>query len=140
MNAAYLWRRYQRLVFVLVFLGALLGVVQWTGLRHNLILAFLRHSLLDRQWQGLAVFVLLFTLGNLVQVPGWIFLASAVLVLGQVAGGLVTYLAASISCVVTFLSVRWVGGNAVQQLQGKFASRLLTKGGEIPSPPFFYNP
>ena len=127
MNMRGLWLRHRRLVFVLVFLGGLFGAVQWAGLRQDFSLGFLRQTLFESGWEGLILFVLLFTLGNLVQVPGWIFLASAVLVLGQVAGGLVTYLAASISCAVTFLSVRWVGGDAFQQMNSPLARRLVSQ-------------
>jgi uncharacterized membrane protein YdjX (TVP38/TMEM64 family) len=126
MNTPDVWNRYRRLVLVLLFLALLLGFVQWSGLRQNFSVAFLRETLIASRWERLALFVLLFALGNLVQVPGWIFLASAVLVLGKLNGGLVTYLAASISCAVTFLSVRLVGGDAVQQLRGKVAQRLMS--------------
>ncbi len=126
-NIASLWSRYRRLVFVLVFFAMLLLAVQWSGLRQNFSLAFLRQTLSGNRWEGLALFLLLFSLGNLVQIPGWIFLASAVLVLGKLDGGIATYLAACISCVVTFLSVRWVGGDAVQQLRGKLAQRMLSE-------------
>jgi uncharacterized membrane protein YdjX (TVP38/TMEM64 family) len=121
------WQRYQRMVLVLLFMLVLLGLVQLTGLRQHLNLAYLRQMLLASRWQGLALFVLLFSIGNLVQVPGWIFLASAVLVLGQWGGGIVTYLAASVSCAVTFLSVRLVGDDAMQQMQSPLAKRLLSQ-------------
>jgi uncharacterized membrane protein YdjX (TVP38/TMEM64 family) len=126
-NIASLWSRYRRLVFVLIFFTLLLLAVQWSGLRQNFSLTFLRQILSGNRWEGLAIFALLFSLGNLVQIPGWIFLASAVLVLGKLDGGIATFLAASISCAVTFLSVRWVGGDAVQQLRGKLAQRMLSK-------------
>ncbi len=126
-NIASLWSRYRRLVFVLIFFTLLLLAVQWSGLRQNFSLTFLRQLLSGNRWEGLAIFALLFSLGNLVQIPGWIFLASAVLVLGKLDGGIATYLAASISCAVTFLSVRWVGGDAVQQLRGKLAQRMLSE-------------
>jgi uncharacterized membrane protein YdjX (TVP38/TMEM64 family) len=126
-NIASLWSRYRRLIFVLIFFALLLLAVQWSGLRQNFSLVFLRQTLLGNRWEGLALFALLFSLGNLVQIPGWIFLASAVLVLGKLDGGIATYLAASISCAVTFLSVRWVGGDAVQQLRGKLAQRMLSE-------------
>jgi uncharacterized membrane protein YdjX (TVP38/TMEM64 family) len=106
--------------------------MQFTGFRQNFSVPFLRQTLLENQWEGLSLFVLLFALGNLAQVPGWIFLASAVLVLGKLNGGLATYLAASISCAVTFLSVRLVGGDSVQQLRGKLAKRLLSRLHEHP--------
>ena len=127
MNAPALWIRYRRIIFVLGFLALLLLAVQWSGLRQNFSLAFLRQTLMGNRWEGLALFVLLFSLGNLVQVPGWIFLASAVLVLGKLDGGMATYVAASISCAITFVSVRWVGGDAIQQLNGKLAQRMLSK-------------
>ena len=55
----------------------------------------------------------------------WIFLAAAVLTPGKVWGGLATYIAASISCIVTFLTVRLVGGDALRQLKNKIAIRIL---------------
>ncbi len=127
---ATLWRRcipYRRLILVLLFLVILLAVVQLSGLRQNFNLAFLRQTLSDNQAQGLLVFALLFTLGNLVQVPGWIFLASAVLVLGRWEGGVATYVAASVSCAVTFLMVRWIGGNAVGRMEHPLVARMVAR-------------
>jgi uncharacterized membrane protein YdjX (TVP38/TMEM64 family) len=122
-----LWLRYRRIFFVLMFLVALLCLVQWADLRQDFSLAFLRQVLSANRWTGLAAFVLLFSLGNLVQVPGWLFLASAVLVLGKLGGGLATYVAACISCAVTFLAVRWVGGDAVQRMNSPLASKWLAQ-------------
>ena len=127
MNIQSHWSRYRRIVFVVLFLILLLLAVQWSGLRQDFSVAALRQTLAGSRWEGLALFVLLFSIGNLAQVPGWIFLASAVLVLGKLQGGIVTYLAACISCAVTFLSVRWVGGDAVRQMRGKLARQLLSR-------------
>jgi uncharacterized membrane protein YdjX (TVP38/TMEM64 family) len=117
--------RHRRLVIALLFLATLFALAQGTGLRQGFSLTFLRQELSENQWSGLAVFVLLFATGNLVQVPGWLFLVAAVLVLGKAGGGLATYVAASTSCGVTFLMVRWIGGDAVRQLDGKLAARLV---------------
>lgn len=117
--------RYGRLFAVLIFLLALLVMVQMTGLRENFSLDYLRQALLANRLGGLALFVLLFTLGNLVQIPGWIFLAAAVLVLGRTAGGVVTYIAALTSCAVTFAAVAWIGGDAIRQLNNRLANKLL---------------
>ncbi|WP_296446583.1 VTT domain-containing protein [Rhodoferax sp. UBA5149] len=127
MKIPVLWLRYRRIFFVLMFLVALLGIVQWADLRQDFSLAYLRQALSANRWTGLAAFVLLFTLGNLVQVPGWLFLASAVLVLGKLGGGLATYVAACISCAITFLAVRWVGGDAVQRMDSPLASKWLAQ-------------
>lgn len=47
------------------------------------------------------------------------------LTLGKSWGGVATYIAASTSCVITFLTIRLVGGDALRQLKGKTALRLL---------------
>ncbi|MEO7106375.1 MAG: VTT domain-containing protein [Rhodoferax sp.] len=127
MNISKLVSRYRRLLAVVLLLAALFALVHWTSLQEDFSLAFLRHELADNQLTGLVIFVLLFVVGNLVQIPGWIFLAAAVLILGRLGGAVVTYVAASTSCAFTFLSVRWVGGDAVRQLKGKLAIRLMTQ-------------
>lgn len=113
--------RYQRLLGVLLFLGILLAVFELTGLRDHFNLAFLQQMILHHPVGGLLLFILLFVLGNLVQIPGWVFLAAAVLTLGRTAGGVATYVAACTSCMVTFLTIRLIGGDALRKFDGKIA-------------------
>jgi uncharacterized membrane protein YdjX (TVP38/TMEM64 family) len=47
------------------------------------------------------------------------------LALGRTWGGIATYVAASLSCVMTFFTIRFVGGDALRQLNNKIAARLL---------------
>ncbi len=117
--------RYKRLLAVLAFLGLLLAVFQFSGLRDNFSLAFLHQKFLDNEITGLLIFVALFALGNLIQIPGWIFLAAAVLALGEVWGGVATYLAAVISCVFTFWLIRLLGGDALRQIKNRWALGVL---------------
>jgi hypothetical protein len=86
--------RYQRLLLVLCFLVVLALVFSFSGLRGHMSLAYVQEQLQGHPVQGFLTFVLLFVLGNLVQIPGWLFLAAAVLALGQGWGCVVTYLAA----------------------------------------------
>lgn len=109
----------------MLFLGVLFAVFEFSGLRDHFSLEFLRQRLIEHELGGLLVFVLLFCLGNLIQLPGWLFLAAAVLALGEWRGGLATYVAASISCVFTFLTIRWVGGDALRKLNNRVVTRLL---------------
>jgi uncharacterized membrane protein YdjX (TVP38/TMEM64 family) len=117
--------RYKRLLAVFLFLGLLLAVFELSGLRDHFSLAFLQHRILENKISGLLIFILLFALGNLIQIPGWVFLAAAVLALGRMWGGIATYVAASLSCVMTFFTIRFVGGDALRQLKSKIAARLL---------------
>lgn len=118
--------RYGRLVAVVLLLAVLLVAFEVSGLREHFTLAFLRGVILQHQLGGLALFVALFALGNFVQVPGWIFLAAAVLTLGRFWGGVVTYVAAVISCIVTFVAIRALGGHALRELDSRLARRILS--------------
>jgi len=116
---------YKRLATVLLFLGVLLAIFEISGLRDQFSLEFLRQTILDNRISGLLIFILVFALGNLIQIPGWVFLAAAVLALGRTWGGIATYIAASISCVISFLIIRFVGGDALRLLNNRIATRIL---------------
>ena len=117
--------KYRRLIAVVLFLAILFAVFRLPGLNEHFTLAALQQRILANRLEGLLVFVLLFALGNLIQIPGWLFLAAAVLTLGRELGGIATYVAASISCVATFLIIRFVGGDALRQLDNRLATYLL---------------
>ncbi|UTW09001.1 VTT domain-containing protein [Pseudomonas benzenivorans] len=116
-----------RLLLVLLFLVGLYGAFEAMGLRARFNLQMLQELILMHQVIGLLLFSLLFALGNLTQIPGWLFLAAAVLALRRVHGGLATYLAASFSCVFTFFIIRLLGGNALRKLDSPLAQRLLAQ-------------
>jgi uncharacterized membrane protein YdjX (TVP38/TMEM64 family) len=118
-------RRHQRLLGVVLFLIVLALVFSLSGLRGHMNLAYVREQLQGHPVQGFLSFVLLFVLGNLVQIPGLLFLAAAVLALGQGLGFVVIYLTACISCVITFFLVRWLGGDALRALPSKWLIKVL---------------
>lgn len=117
--------KYIRLAAVVAFLALLFLVFQLTGLREHFSLAFLRQQIEANLVSGIVVFVLLFCLGNLIQIPGWVFLASAVLALGKLWGGVATYIAAMASCLATYFIVGLIGGDALRQLDSKLARRIF---------------
>jgi uncharacterized membrane protein YdjX (TVP38/TMEM64 family) len=118
-------RRYRRLLGVVLFLAILLAVFEISGLRDHFDLAFVRQLILQHRASGLVLFVLLFVLGNLIQIPGLIFLAAAVLTLGRVWGGVATYVAAVTSCTFTFFTIRAIGGDALRLLKNRLAVRII---------------
>jgi uncharacterized membrane protein YdjX (TVP38/TMEM64 family) len=120
-------RQYKRILGVLGFLVVLLIVVHFSGLRDNFSIDFLQRQILANQVTGLSVFILLFSVGNLVQIPGWIFLVAAVLTMGQFVGGVVTYVAATVSCIVTFATIRLIGGDALRRLDNRLAAKIFIK-------------
>ena len=105
----------------------LIAVFQLSGLRAGFNLAYLRQIFLNNEVASLLIFVALFALGNLIQIPGLIFLAAAVLTLGEVWGGIATYLAAVVSSVSTFWLIRLLGGDALREIDSKWPRRLLAQ-------------
>jgi uncharacterized membrane protein YdjX (TVP38/TMEM64 family) len=63
----------------------------------------------------------------MLHLPGWIFLAAAVYAFGRLDGGVLTYIAACVSCVTTFVTIRLVGGDVSATLNRPFAVRLLAQ-------------
>lgn len=119
--------RHRRLLVVVSSLALLWALFRVTGLAERVDPQMLHDAFQRHRVSGLLVFTALFALGNLIQLPGWIFLTAAVAALGQWWGGLATYLAASVSCVVTFCSVRGVGANALRAFGDRRAARLFAR-------------
>lgn len=119
--------RHTRLLYVLAFLAAVWAVVYFSGVRDHFTLQFVHDAFASHPIMGLLFFVALFVVGNLIQIPGWVFLAAAVLTQGQFWGGLATYVAASVSCLVTFVLVRLLGGNALRGFEGPLARRIFAR-------------
>ena len=119
-------RSSRRLLLVVVFLLSLFVLFETLGIRAQFSLDALQALILMHPVAGLLLFILLFALGNLIQIPGWVFLAAAVLALGRIYGGVVTYVAACVSCIVTYITIRYLGGNALRELNNPLARRLLS--------------
>ncbi len=125
-------RRYARLVAVFSLLAALWALAHFSGMTARFTPESVSRSFAAHPIAGTALFVFLFSAGNLIQIPGWVFLVAAVVTLGELLGGIVTYVAASVSCVITFLLIRFVGGNALRTFKGKLAQRLFSRLDEHP--------
>jgi uncharacterized membrane protein YdjX (TVP38/TMEM64 family) len=119
--------RYWRLGLVLLFLVLLWAAFRMSGLDARSIVQFLHDQFEQHRLGGLLVFIGVFALGNLVQIPGWVFLASAVLALGRLWGGLATYVAACVTCVSTFWIIRLVGASALRAIDGRLSRRIFAQ-------------
>ena len=119
--------RYRRLIMLAMVLALVLITVELTGLREQLSVSFLRAQLEANPITGLIAFVVVFVVGNLIQLPGWIFLAAAILALGTVMGGVATYIAACVSCLVTYVLVRGLGGSALKEINNPWAQKILAR-------------
>lgn len=125
--------RHARLLIVLAVLAALWLLAHFSGVKAYVTPQFVRESFASHQIIGLLIFIALFSAGNLIQIPGWIFLTAAVATLGEFWGGVATYVAACVSCVVTFALIRLLGGSALRTFKGRLAQRLFARLDEHPA-------
>ncbi len=110
------------MLLVIVFL-----VAELTGLRASLSPQHIKELFLQFQLWGILIFCISFSLGNLLYIPGWIFLLGAVFALGKEWGGLATYIAALTSSTISFFLIHKIGGDALRSLNNKYADRIFSK-------------
>lgn len=118
---------HRRLLAVLLFMVLLWAVFEFSGQRAQFSVQRLQGAFEQHRLLGVLVFTALFALGNLIQIPGWLFLAAAVLALGPGRGALVTYVAASLSCLSTFWIVRLLGADALRSIDGRWSRRIFAR-------------
>lgn len=116
------WRR-------LLALGALLVLLFVVGHATGLTAHLTRENL--QAWMeslgllGLLLFVVVFTLGEFVHVPGIVFVLAALLAYGRLWGGFVAYGGALVSLTLSFLFVRRVGGQALSHVKSGLLGKIL---------------
>jgi uncharacterized membrane protein YdjX (TVP38/TMEM64 family) len=78
-------------------------------------------------WWGPLVFIGVFTVGQLVGVPGIVFVAAAVLAWGKWPGIGASYGATIVSSTAGFLMARLIGGDAMHQVKWKWVQKMLER-------------
>ncbi len=116
----------KKLLFIGAFFAGLFLIVQVTGLRNQLAPETIRELFEEHVLVGLGLFCLAFSIGNLLYVPGWVFLVGAVFALGKEWGGLATFIAGLCSSTMSFYIIRSLGGKALRSLNHRWADRIFT--------------
>ncbi|WNM57082.1 TVP38/TMEM64 family protein [Candidatus Nitrospira allomarina] len=122
----------KKLLYIIAFFLLLYVIVTLTGLRSHLSPDVIQSLFFAYPVWGLVLFCLAFSFGNLLYVPGWIFLVGAVFALGKEWGGVATLLAAMRSSTISFLLIRAVGGTALRSFNHRWADRVFAHLDERP--------
>src|SRR5262249_10347762 len=115
-----------RLLFLTLAILALWIVAWATGGTGGFTAESMRNSLAGTGLWGIAAFVLLFAVGQLMRVPSTVFVVAAVVVYGRNVGFPVALLGAFVSAIVSFAVVRAFAANALANIQHPRIRRLLT--------------
>lgn len=121
-----------KLLYIVSFFIALFFIIEISGLRAQISPEVIKDLFLQHIVLGLFLFCLAYSLGNLIYVPGWIFLVGAVLALGKEWGGMASFLAGLCSVTMSFFFVRYFGGTALRSINNKWANRIFTHLDERP--------
>lgn len=114
-----------RVIALVLGLGGLVLLAHATGAREWMTEERLQQLVAAAGWWGLAVFFAAFTVGQLLQVPGVVFIFVARAAWGPVLGFAGAYAGAVISATLVFLLVRSVGGKPLGELRWSPARRIL---------------
>lgn len=116
-----------RLLALALVLGGLVGLGRAFGLHERLTVEGVRATVGEAGAWGVLVFVVVFCLGELIHIPGLVFVAAGVLCWGQALGGAASYVAALASLALTFAVVRGVGGAPLGGLERPWVQRALAR-------------
>lgn len=122
----------KKLLFIGAFFVALFLVVEITGLRTQLSPDAIRTLFVEHTLVGLLLFCAAFSVGNLLYVPGWVFLVGAVFALGKEWGGMATFIAGLCSSTLSFYVIRRLGGTALRSLNHRWADKIFSHLDERP--------
>jgi uncharacterized membrane protein YdjX (TVP38/TMEM64 family) len=122
----------KKLLFIGAFFVVLFLVVEVTDLRAQLSPDAIRTLFVEHTFVGLLLFCAAYSVGNLLYVPGWVFLVGAVFALGKEWGGVATFVAGLCSSTLSFYVIRRLGGTALRSLNHRWADKIFAHLDERP--------
>ena len=122
----------KKLLLIGAFFAVLFLAVEVTGLRAQLSPETIRALFEEHVGLGLVLFCFAFSVGNLLYVPGWVFLVGAVFALGREWGGVTTFIAGLCSSTASFFIIRYFGGTALRSLNHRWADKIFLHLDERP--------
>ena len=119
--------RVLRLAILAAVIVALVVVRFTTSFGASLSTARVRDLVQHAGAVGVGLFIVAFAVGELLHVPGMVFVAAAVLAWGRVAGGAVSYVGAQVSVSFGFFVVRAIGGQPLEAITQPRVRALLAR-------------
>ncbi len=116
-----------RLSLLAAVVLALVIVRRATGLGASLSTAHLRDVVQHAGAAGVALFVGAFAVGELLHVPGIVFVVAAMLAWGRLAGGAVAYVGALVAVSLAFFVVRAIGGQPLAAIEQPRVRAVLAR-------------
>lgn len=116
-----------RLALLALIIGGLVLGAWATGLTDQLTTENVRNAMQDAGAWGVLIFVGVFILGNLIQIPSNVFIAAAIYAYGFTLGMPMSYGANVVSVCVSFVFVRAVGGQPLTLVKRPLLRKILNR-------------
>ncbi|MEM6962451.1 MAG: VTT domain-containing protein [Myxococcota bacterium] len=120
-------RRWLRIALVLLAFVLAPVLVSTFDLQSHFELEAIQSTIRGAGWWGMLVFVLMFSVGELLHIPGIVFVAASMLVYDRFLGTLIAYAGAVMAVTVSFLVVRTLGGQVLGTLEQPWVRRALLR-------------
>jgi uncharacterized membrane protein YdjX (TVP38/TMEM64 family) len=120
-------RTWPRFVALAVLLVALYVVGKMTGVIDSVDISTVRQRVDGAGALGVVIFVAIFAIGELLHVPGLVFVCAGLLAWGKILGYGISMLGALVSVSLSFFVVRAVGGRALASVERPFLKKMLAR-------------
>ena len=121
------WIRRLRLTLVLLTFVGTIVVAKLTGLEAYLDRETVRAMMSEAGVWGFVVFLGVFAVGELLHIPGFVFVGAATVTYGQPLASLAAYSGALVSITVSFFVIRGIGGQSLAEIERPFIRRMLSR-------------
>lgn len=121
-----------RLLAVVLLLVGLLVAAKLTGVSELITIANMKGWMAEAGPWGVLLFAVVFVVGELLQVPGLLFVAVGVISYGRLMGGSLSFAVAVLSVCFSFVIVRGVGGKALGEIETAWVKKVMAKLDECP--------
>lgn len=126
-------KKSHQIIFLALLLLCLFALGELSGLRSQISIPMIRSSFESHRLLGGLIFVGLFAIGNLLYVPGWIFLMGAVMAVGKMTAAPLALAGGMASSVLSYYVVGLIGNDALRALdQRSFAKNFFKNLDEKP--------
>jgi uncharacterized membrane protein YdjX (TVP38/TMEM64 family) len=113
-------------LFVLM-LGVIFYIKQFTPIGEQMTAENLKNLIEPMGFWGIVLFIVLFSVGTIFQLPGWLFYSTAFILFGSLKGGMIAYVGSVTAVVMSFYFARTLGGNILTEIKNKRIQNVLSK-------------
>lgn len=114
-----------RIALLVSVLAGLFAVGRFTALHDYMSREKLQTLIQSAGVWGALLFIAVFALGTVMQVPGLLFISLAVVIYGRYAGVAVAWIGAIVAVTASFTLVRAVGGQALGEIKKPWVKKVL---------------